>query len=383
MIYHSNKSPALAACAMTVAILIGGVVFTGRAAAQRAASRPAVPPGRANRASAAPQGDIFLRPVSGPLLFEDAVANDLGFTARQRRMPDSNTIWASLTPAQRKRLAQIVMHLEGNQLLFDPEIQSLLSLSKEQKEKLRAEQADSLRMMHALADPKTGVISEEDRPKMAAIRGESDAVIASIPTREQSAKIRALLGKPFDRTTIHGVGFGHSPGGKLGDPGPNVVRPEPPKVTKTSRAPDFVARTIDGKRVRLSDYKGKVVVLDFWATWCGPCKESMPGMQKLRSQIKDPNVVFLWLCVMDDQAKFMSFVKANPQYTFNFVFDPAGGDSSDRAKGIPASYSVAGIPTTFVIDRSGTVVFRGEGTDGRGPDIRLVAALKSLGVKPK
>ena len=364
------------------AVLLATLAISNAAPAQSTVTGTRQTPAQTGRA-ASPQTSPVMRPASGPLLFEDAVADDLRLTANQRKMPDSDSIWKSLTPSQRKRVAQIVMHLVGNQLLLDPEIKDRLSLTPEQVDSLQKAQMESLKKFRALMDPATGAISDANRPKLEEIGRETELAIAAVPTAEQSAKLKTLLGAPFDRTKVRSVSFGHSLDGKLGDPGPNVHRPEAPKVTLNSLAPNFLATTIDGKQVALTDYRGKVVVLDFWATWCGPCEQSMPGMEKLRSKIKDPKVVFLWLCVNDDQANYRQFVKSNPQYGFSFLFDPAGVQNSDHPTGISAEYSVTGIPATFVISPFGHVVFRGEGTDGQGPDPKLVKALSALGVKQK
>ena len=121
-----------------------------------------------------------------------------------------------------------------------------------------------------------------------------------------------------------------------------------------SVAPDFTAYTVDGKPVKLSDYKGKVVILDFWASWCGPCQISMPGLEKIYQQIKDKNVVVLSLATWDQKPDFVKWVKANSgtKYHFNFVRDPAEGDHLGIRKASIAKrqYKVFGIPTMYVID---------------------------------
>ena len=69
--------------------------------------------------------------------------------------------------------------------------------------------------------------------------------------------------------------------------------PEAPVLQPGALAPDFVSRDASGKAVRISDFKGKVVILDFWATWCGPCQASMPHTQTLAKNFKDQGVVVL------------------------------------------------------------------------------------------
>jgi len=119
-------------------------------------------------------------------------------------------------------------------------------------------------------------------------------------------------------------------------------------------APDFVTTDLDGKEVKLSDYKGKVVVLDFWATWCGPCIASMPHTQEVAATYKNQGVVVLGSCTSDTREKFESWVRANQEKYPDFVF------SHDAAERKPERasrnlYGVSGIPTQFVIGRDGKI----------------------------
>lgn len=157
------------------------------------------------------------------------------------------------------------------------------------------------------------------------------------------------------------------------------VRPErPPLLTAGTVAPDFVAEAWGtGAPLKLSDYKGKVVILDFWATWCGPCQKSMPHIEKIYQSVKNQNVVVLGVCVWDEKEAYQKWVPANAdKYTFTFAYDPAGRDS---AKSIAGSlYKVSGIPTTYVIGKDGKVVDAIVGfSDG---DTRLEATLKKVGI---
>jgi len=121
----------------------------------------------------------------------------------------------------------------------------------------------------------------------------------------------------------------------------------------TDQAIDFELTNLDGKTVKLSDYKGKVVVLDFWATWCGPCRASFPKMQQLVTKYKDKDVAFFFINTSEHDAK--DKVKANvskfiadKQYTFNVLFD------FDDA--VAKKYKVQYIPHQFVIDKTGTII---------------------------
>ena len=152
---------------------------------------------------------------------------------------------------------------------------------------------------------------------------------------------------------------------------------EPVLLAIGSPAPDFAALTPDGKTVHLSDYKGKTVVLDFWATWCGPCQRSMPHLEKVYQQVKDKNVAVLGVCVWDEKGAYDKWVTQNvgTKYNFPVAFDPAGRGKSNIAGGL---YKVTGIPTQYVIDKDGKVAASTVGyEDG---DSRLEANLSKLGV---
>ena len=141
-------------------------------------------------------------------------------------------------------------------------------------------------------------------------------------------------------------------------------------------APDFAVTTPDGKTVHLSDFKGKPVVLDFWATWCGPCQESMPHLESVYQQIKDKGVVVLAVCVWDKKPAYDKWVAANigSKYNFPVAFDSSTqGTPADIAGGL---YHAGGIPTQYIIDKNGNVAAT---TVGYG-DHELEKALHGLGV---
>ncbi|MDR3687977.1 MAG: TlpA disulfide reductase family protein [Fimbriimonas sp.] len=159
------------------------------------------------------------------------------------------------------------------------------------------------------------------------------------------------------------------------------ARPSFQSVAVGQKAPDFDAYTTSGKKVLLSDYKGKVVILDFWATWCGPCQVSMPGLEKIYSQIKGKNVVVLSLNTWDDKAAFKDWVQLNSgtKYHFDFVRDPAEGDHAGIRKASIAKrlYKVIGIPTMYVIDKQGNIA---GSLIGSGNEAKLVEILSKLGI---
>lgn len=117
------------------------------------------------------------------------------------------------------------------------------------------------------------------------------------------------------------------------------------ELSEEDLAPDFTAETVDGKTFVLSEQKGKVVLLNFWATWCGPCVGEMPAFEKLYSEYGEKIAILAVDCA-EDKDTVKQFVSDNG-YTFPIAYDTEGT--------ISAKYPTSGIPYTLVIGKDGKV----------------------------
>ena len=130
-------------------------------------------------------------------------------------------------------------------------------------------------------------------------------------------------------------------------------------------APEFNLKSLDGKTVNLADLKGKVVVVDFWATWCGPCKASFPALQKVYEKyLNNKNVVILAVNTWEyekgnTREKIVkNFINEN-KYTFPVLLD-----LEDKTEGVVTKFEVANIPTKFIIDKNNYIQFKSIGFTG-------------------
>lgn len=120
------------------------------------------------------------------------------------------------------------------------------------------------------------------------------------------------------------------------------------QLAEAIEAPDFTLKNMNGEKVALKDYRGKVVLLDFWASWCGPCIAELPYLQKLmKSYENNSSVIFLTISTDIEPEVVKKFVKEN-NYTFPVLMN----------NGTSIQYNVKGIPVLFIIDQNGFIRYR-------------------------
>ncbi|MBM7623959.1 TlpA family protein disulfide reductase [Sporohalobacter salinus] len=126
--------------------------------------------------------------------------------------------------------------------------------------------------------------------------------------------------------------------------------PIKPKVN--FRAPDFTLTDLNGNKVKLSDFRGQVVFLNFWASWCPPCKEEMPYIQEIYDE-RGNNVKVLAINVRESPSKVKQFIKKK-DYEFTVLTDENGKVSSN--------YLIRGIPKTLIINENGIIKAQNTGS---------------------
>lgn len=138
-------------------------------------------------------------------------------------------------------------------------------------------------------------------------------------------------------------------------------------VKKAVPASDFELQDMDDEKVKLSDYRGKVVLLNFWATWCPPCIREMPSMERLHQQVDADDFKVIAVNQMEDVDQVFAFtgqLEVDP--TFAILFDSTSEVSRD--------YAVRGLPTTYLIDKEGNIRYRAVG----GREFDHAAVVKTI-----
>ena len=128
-----------------------------------------------------------------------------------------------------------------------------------------------------------------------------------------------------------------------------------PSILTGKQAPDFSITLLDGRTIRLSDFRGKVVFLNFWASWCPPCRAEARLLEEAWRQVKDREIVFLGVNIQDTDEGARRFIQE-----FDITY-PNGRDPQSR---IAIDYGVYGIPETFFLDREGRITYKHIGALG-------------------
>ncbi len=142
-------------------------------------------------------------------------------------------------------------------------------------------------------------------------------------------------------------------------------------------APDFVLKNLNGNDVKLSDLRGSIVILDFWATWCTPCIGSFSAMQKVVNEMKDKNIVFLFINTQEYNKsgsrveRIRKILEDKKTTEFEVILDEKKGDEYM----VQAAYKVSGYPSKYIIDRTGKIRFCSLGFAG---DDALIKEMKTV-----
>ena len=142
---------------------------------------------------------------------------------------------------------------------------------------------------------------------------------------------------------------------------------ERPELARARMAPQFAMTTIDGRHVSLDDLAGKVVLIDFWATWCGPCRKALPHMQKIAQKFAGEPLVIMSISLDSDDQKWRSFVAQN-EMTWLQARDGGFNGSLSRL------FNVNAIPHTFTIDADGVLQDERIGDDSIDGELRKLCA---------
>jgi len=139
-----------------------------------------------------------------------------------------------------------------------------------------------------------------------------------------------------------------------------------PEATDHSQPrPDFRLLSLDGELIGPADYAGDVVVIDFWATWCAPCRIQADVLHALHDELADEGVQFLAVNLGEDEETVLDFVADHP-FPYPVLLDPD--------EHLTLEYSIMGLPTLMVIDRSGHISYLRAGVLGQPQVKELVAA---------
>jgi thiol-disulfide isomerase/thioredoxin len=145
--------------------------------------------------------------------------------------------------------------------------------------------------------------------------------------------------------TVGGAGEGSGGGNQVGAP-----------------VPEIRVESLAGKEIGVSDYRGKVVLLDVWASWCGPCKQELPMLDDMAKRLRADGVEVLAVSIDQERANLVKFLKARPRWALTIAHDPKGAIADRLA---PEK-----MPTSYIIDREGIIRYVNSGFEP--PDAAVI-----------
>jgi len=133
-------------------------------------------------------------------------------------------------------------------------------------------------------------------------------------------------------------------------------------------APDFTLTDLEGKRLRLSNFRGKVVLINFWATWCPACRAEMPEIEAIYQEYKDKGVAVIGVDIRETEEDVRRYVQQGG-FSWSFVLDTTGE--------VAATYRITAIPAGFLVDKDGTIrAVRIDAMTKRAVEAKLAAAMR-------
>ena len=133
----------------------------------------------------------------------------------------------------------------------------------------------------------------------------------------------------------------------IGVMGFQLVRQNRSQPESGSGAPDFTVTTFDGQTFTLSEHRGEIVVINFWASWCPPCRDEAPDLETVYQEYKDRGVTFIGITHVDEVTDSLAFIE---EFGMSYLNAP------DQRSVVADKYAIRGVPETFVIGRDGRIV---------------------------